>query len=155
MVLKIRGFPLPPLLEKFLNEGIWTSKRTIDIPQPMLSAVGIQLEVVVRLYDLEDLRLDNENTYLSDLSDESFEFFEWCCAYASSKRSDKAITDTNKLDIDYGICIASDIGDDAIFLDYRIDEANPRVLIMDWNNRIWRILALDFDTFAKGVGLTD
>jgi hypothetical protein len=153
MVIEIRGFVLPPLLEKFLNEGIWTSKRSITVPQTMLSSIGIDLEVTVRLYGLEGLKWDN--TYFDNMNDEDFEFLRPMNAWVSSKRTGKPITDTSKLDIDYAVCIASEISDDVIYLDYRVDETNPRVLVMDWKNRVWRILVPDFDTFAKAVGLVD
>jgi hypothetical protein len=153
MVIKIRGFTLPSLLEKFLNEGVWTNKRSITIPQAMLSAIGMEDEVTVRLYDLESLRSDN--TLQDNMSDSLFKRFEFMSAWASSKRAGKPISDVSKLDIDYGVCIASEINDDVIYLDYRIDETNSRVLVMDYRYRKWRILAPDFDTFAKGVGLIE
>ncbi len=153
MAVKIRGFVLPSLLEKFLNEGVWANNKTIVVPQNMLSAIGIELEVIVRLYNLEGLILDNN--YFDNISDTDFPFLKMMNAWESSKRTGKPITDVSKLDIDYAVCIASEIWDDVIHLDYRIDETNPRVLVMDWHNRVWRILAPDFDTFAKGIGLFD
>ena len=151
MTIEIRGFGLPALLEKFLNQGVWTNERAITVPQTMLSAIGIDYEVTVRLYNLESLKSDNDNTYFDNMSDKEFELLQVLNAWASSKRTGKPITDTSTLDIDYAVCIASEISDEAIYLDYRIDETNPRILIMDWNNRVWRILAPDFDTFAKGI----
>lgn len=154
-MIKIRGFVLPALLEKFLNEGVWTNTRSITVPQNMLSPLGIEIECTVRLYDLEGLRRENNNSYFDDMSDKSFEIFKFISAFESSKRTGEAITDVRKLDIDYAVCIASELSDDAIYLDYRIDENNPRVLVMDWHKREWRILSPDFETFAKGIGFID
>ena len=84
--------------------------------------------MTVRLYDLEGLELDN--TLFDNMDDSLFETFQVLSACESSKRTGNPITDSSKLDIDYAVCIASELDDNAIYLDYRIDENNPRVLIM-------------------------
>lgn len=155
MAITIRGFTLPPLLEKFLHDGVWTNNRSITVPPEMLTAIRTRTieDVTVRLYDLEGLQSDN--TYFDMMDDDSFEFLKIFNAWESSKRSGKPITDSTKLDIDFAVCIASELTDEVIHLDYRVDASKPRVMIMDWDNREWRILAPDFETFAKGIGFIE
>ncbi len=154
MTTTIRGFILPDLLEQFLNDGIWTHNRSITIPPEMLSSVRTYVDDVrVRLYDLEGLKHDNG--YFDRLSDEDFEFLKILNAWESSKRSGMPIADITKLDIDYAVCIASELDDEVVHLDYRSDRDNPRVVMMDWDKREWRIVSPDFQIFAKGVGLLD
>jgi hypothetical protein len=154
--MELRGFPIPPLLEKFLNEGIWTHKRSIIIPTEMLSHTGMDWIVKVRLYELDELLFDNsDNAWYYDWSDENFKLLERMSALVSSKRSGEVITDRKKLDVDKAIVIASELSDDIICLDYRFDVNNPPVVIMDWARTEWAVLAPNFDAFAKGIGLLE
>lgn len=152
MTIKIRGFTLPPLLEKLMNEGMWVDGTRLTIPKPLLDRVQIPWEVTVSLIGIDQITRDNtDEVWFANATADSFAFMEFVMAYQSSKRCGKSITDTTKLDVDRAICIAWDIGDDLICLDCRFKQ--PKVVILNYDVREWRTLAPDFETFAKEVGL--
>jgi hypothetical protein len=152
--MEIRGLPIPPLLEKFLNNGVWNNKRSITIPRAMLDPLGIKYDVQVRLYDLETFKAENTEESLNpNYTDDGYKLIEFMAARASSKREGKPITDPKKLDMDKALVIASEWSDDIICLDYRFDVNNPPVMVMDWAKKEWAVLAPNFDVFAKGIGL--
>jgi|GEM_PF-2684296 len=165
MAIYIRGFALPPLLEKLINDDIWIPnyQKGLRIPQQMLSAIGIQERIVVVVCDLEHMKLENSSRpamfdpgFDSDDDEIKEDIEEWRISfrYESSLLSGKQITDHTWLDVDKAVLIAYDQEDNNIWLDYRPDHENPRVVILDWDESKWKVLTSDFETFAKGVGLT-
>ena len=158
MVIEIRGFNLPSLLEKLINDGIWIPnyESGTEIPQELLFSVGIKEHLIVVLCDLDDLKSQNtESAWDGGMDDEEFAKCEADLGWASSKRTGKLITDTTKLDVSKAVLIAYNEEDDIVCLDYRLDAENPQVVVRDWANKKWCVIAPDFDTFAKKLGLAE
>jgi hypothetical protein len=130
MTIEIRGFKLPPLLEKLINDGKWVTNYDISIriPQDILQAAGINDPVVVLLCGLNELRHHNTKAAWDDMASENY-------------------------DVAKVVLIAYNQEDDIVCLDYRFNSNNPQVVIWDWVDEKWRVIAPDFDTFAQKSGL--
>ncbi|MEM9953092.1 MAG: hypothetical protein AAF846_15925 [Chloroflexota bacterium] len=163
MTIKIRGFELPPLLEKFINDRVWGAKyadgrvnhHIIKIPDEMLKKSGIPAIDPLSTSNIDTLKFENTNEAWFPRKIFS-SYASWRSAfpyYDSSKYRGEPITDSGILDIDKAIIIAGNISDDILCLDYRSNP--PSIVAIDWLDQKFRTLAPDFETFAKGVGLID
>lgn len=154
MTIYVRGFALPPLLEKLMKEGVWIPNyhKGLVIPEKLLSAIDIQESIIVAvLSEKEIMESNTDSTWFGNESDKDFDEYRAIFSYESSKRSGTQITNTTKLDVDKAISIAWNQDEDHICLDYRHNP--PKIVILDWENREWKVLAPDFGTFVKEAGL--
>ena len=101
--------------------------------------------------DVEGMRLESNPTHLVENEDLAKIY-----SLTSSKRLGKSVTGDEILDIDQSICIAINWSEEAICLDYRLSNENPRVMAFVCNENAltkWKIVAPDFSTFASLLNL--
>ena len=146
--MDVLGFPLPPLLQELIEQGRWRRPTNVTTLEKI---TGSQYAEDFKFMDVEGMRRESRPTHL--VEDQKI-----ASVYnlASSKLSGSPIMDDEILDIDKSICIAVNWSEEAICLDYRPSNSNPRVMASvckDGSFTRWKTIAPDFETFATLLGL--
>jgi hypothetical protein len=164
MSITIRGHKLPLLLCQLIEEGKWHPLQELPRKEfySLLNEAGVRQFPVVMI-DVQEMNHDG----LVDLyqegktwirSQEELEEQEKIYGMASSKKVGTDIEEIFTLDIDNAVCIALNTDEDLVYLDYRLNPDNPRVLASEWideEGNKWRVIAPDFETFARKLGLIE
>jgi hypothetical protein len=164
MTITIYGHKLPPLLCQLIEDGKWKHPDDTDLMRELvggiydtsiagllsfLSTPSMERETMAlkRLYNIDGEYTNSEGQIL----------MRKIYGLSSSKLSGKPIPD-HMLDIDNQVCIAVSYEEEGFNLDYRLDSENPRVVAnFPREDRFirWRVIAPDFETFARKLGLIE
>lgn len=172
MSVEIKGFKLPPLLVRLMEEGKWVfnGQITLEMLIRLYEGTGIPLDIDgLAMLGIQEMKDEEEHWKSFDkLTDEEFiehdvQLYEMGLIYG--KRPGYEITDSRVVDLDFAVTIALDSGGEAFYLDYRENPDNPRVMTMVnvYHTRKketdpfeeWREIAPDFETFARKIGLVE
>jgi len=144
--MEVNGHKLPDYLVQLIQEGRW--KRPVDT-KPLLKLADM-------IYEPDFCSLER----MREEIDANFDIVERgdgeTYGMASSLQSGIAINDPGILDIDQAVIIVINEEEDTICLDYRGNEESPRIVALGanaWQSGKWKIIASDFQTFAREIGL--
>jgi hypothetical protein len=165
MGIEVNGHQLPPLLVKLIEDGKWGNKQKLssDVLNKILARAGLPpVALEPEMYTFGNpAGMKNETYSISKLSpnnpEKRLRLLE-IYSEASSKELGHEIEDEGIIDIDKAVFIAANYDEDAICLDYRENPENPCVRAFVSTNELfidWRVIAPDFETFARELGLVE
>lgn len=144
----INGLPLPQSLQELMEEGRWKKPTNIT---SFKQITGSQFPEDFTFLDIRGMRLESNPIHLAE-NEELAKIY----SLASSKRLGQSVTRDEILDIDKSICIAINWSEEAICLDYRLSNDNPRVMAFVCKENAfakWKVIAPDFPSFASLLNL--
>ena len=164
MTITVRGHKLPPLLCHLIEEGKWHPLQ--ELPRKEFYSLLVEEGVPkfpAGMIDVQEMNHDGlfdlyqeGKTWIN--SQEELEEQEKIYGMASSKKVGGDIEETFTLDVDNAVCIALNSEEDLVYLDYRLNPDNPRVLVSEWTDGEglrWHVIAPDFETLARKLGLIE
>jgi hypothetical protein len=147
--MEIYGHKLPDELYALIKD-----KGRDDLPFISVAALQRLVPEDVKVYggflggmgffDVEGIKRESQPAQLLTLDS--------VYGIGSSKRGGKPIGDLHILDADKALCIAGNLDEETIALDYRIDPLNPRVLGF-FRAYKWDLLADSFAEFLEKIEL--
>lgn len=151
------GHELPPLLVKLIEEGKWDEYQFLpNIPlNKLLARAGLRPVEGKLAMEIVGLGQGSLVSYTDEQKKAAFESFN----LASSHELGHKVVDEGILDIDNTVIIAFDSEKEVIALDYRENSMKPcvRAFIAEEEELLvdWRMIAPDFETFARELGLVE
>jgi hypothetical protein len=147
--MEINGLPVPKLLQQLIEQGRWKRPADTTILEEL---TGSRQAKEFDFLDVDGMRRETSSEDLIGNSDMARIY-----GLASSERSEAPIADPAVLDVDKSILIAVNWNEEAIGLDYRTSNANPRVVVSYWPSNTrpakWKVIAPDFTSFVLQLGL--
>jgi hypothetical protein len=161
MSIEVNGHQLPPLLVKLIAEGKWDEQELSELAvNRMLRKAGLTaIEQTLTTISAAEMVEVSEliDAYMTSPQERKI-LFE-AHSVASSKERGQKIEDDGIIDIDAVVFVVRSNSEYTICLDYREDSKNPclRAYIPDTDEFIidWRMIAPDFETFARELGLVE
>ena len=146
--MKINGLLVPKLLLDLIGQGRW--KRPADTTI-LHQLTGSEHADEFDFLSIDAMRRETAPSHLVE-DDKLARIY----GLGSSKRTGTPIVDPTILDVDKSILIAINWDEEAICLDYRTSDDDPRVLVSLWEGgpyARWKIVAPDFSSFVLQLGL--
>src|SRR5262245_47077780 len=140
--IKVNDLPLPQYLVELINQGRW--KKPDDVSA---------LKALTGIADFSFLAVDFMNRETTGVEQKvSNPKFADIYGLASSKQRGAEIEESSIVDVDCSVLIAINLDEGVIFLDYRANRDEPRVVVSVRDNKRgcrYKIIAPNFESFAR------
>lgn len=152
MKMTIHPLILPKYLMQLITEGRWHTPADQTRLEQLTGITGINTNFDFHTLSNKSIRWVNEDIHLYDDPQVARIY-----GLASSNRLGHEILDSEILDVDKAIYLASNVHEDVICLDYRSSIEEPQVVVSSWEPSInlyrWRKIANNIKEFADYLGL--
>jgi hypothetical protein len=146
--IKVNSLQLPAYLVELIHLNKWSAFRE----QSKLFSL-IEMPYANRFNFMGTDSMERETMAGRRISRDEVQSRIYCVQ--SSKLLERQIIESDILDIDLAVFIAINTDEDVISLDYRSNLEEPTVcsFLDEGQKRGWKIIAPDFTTFARLIGL--